>query len=188
MPLSEDEIKERAISELREALAYFIERQKLVAQAMTEMGLDLDEVAEYGAHAWAGTYPPDKDGKVVKSVDVYAEYAMSDNEKARKIYDVAKRASERNLQKEGTWRDSEENEWDYSLHGGGCLLTSVKTGEPIDWDCPDVNAYNTFKFMKHMFWQLSYPERAIKLVTVRFLVRNTLEPLVKEIQSENYSI
>lgn len=52
MVLSETEIREQVKAELRNALAYFIERQKLVAQAMTELGLDLYEVGEFGPIAW----------------------------------------------------------------------------------------------------------------------------------------
>ncbi len=188
MALNQDELNEHVKYELKEALAYFIERQKLVAQAMTEMGLDLNEVAKYGAHAWVSNLPPDENGKVVKSVDAYIEYAKSDNDEARNMYQVAKRASERNLPKEGIWRDSEQNEWRYSLHGGGCLLTNVKTGEPIDWDCPDVNVSDTFKFMKHLIWQFSYREKATKLMSVHVLLYNTLEALLKEIHSESSTL
>ncbi len=188
MALSQDEFKERVNSELKEALTYFIERQKLVAQAMTEMGLDLNEVAQYGALAWVSTLPPDKNGKVVKSVDAYSEYENSDNEERQKWYQVAKRASERNLPQTGIWHDSEQNEWEYTLHGGGCRLVNTKTGEPINWDPPDVNSYDTFKFMYNLKWQISFPERATKLSTISFLVTKTIEPFLKEIQGENFSI
>jgi hypothetical protein len=43
--------------ELYKAIIYFIERQKLVAQAMLDLGLDLGLIARFGAIAWvSGTW------------------------------------------------------------------------------------------------------------------------------------
>ena len=94
---------------------------------------------------------------------------------------MAKRASERNLSQRGIWRDDENNEWQYFLHGGGCRLTNMKTGEPIDWDCPDLNSYDKYKFLHHLEWQLSSPERADKLAMSRTLEKDELESLISEI-------
>ncbi len=184
MVLSQDEIKERVKKELEDALAYFIERQKLVAQAITEMGLDLNEVAEYGAATWS-PFLYSRDGEVEKAVDIYAKYADSDNAKMQKMYELAKRATERNLPQEGIWLDNEQNEWVYSLHGTGCRLGNKITREPIDWDCPDVNSYSTWKFMFHLIWQLSSKERAGKLISTHNWVRHSLEPLINEVENEN---
>lgn len=170
---------------MKEALAYFIGRQKLVAQAMTEMGLDLDEVAKYGSLAWASNLPPDETGKVVKSVEDFEKHAESENAEAQKFFQIAQRVSERNLSQDGIWRDSEQNEWRYFLHGGGCRLTNIKTREPIDWDCPDVNSYDRWKFMFHLQWQLLSQERAGKLVSANLWVRHSLEPLMEEIINES---
>ena len=187
IPISPDELKKEALVDMKEALAYFIERQKLVAQAMTEMGLDLDEVAKYGALAWVSDLPPDENGNIVKLVEKFKNYADSENASQRKLYQIAKRASERNLPQYGIWRDSQQNEWEYMLHGGGCHLKNIKTGEPIDWDPPDLNSYDEFKFMDNLLWQISYPKRTIKLGFLRSVVQQALKPLIKEVRDENLS-
>ena len=51
--MSQDKTNAKVKDELSSALAYFIERQKLVAQAMIELGLDLNEVAEFKSAAWS---------------------------------------------------------------------------------------------------------------------------------------
>lgn len=53
MVMSQDETTVKVKDELSNALAYFIERQKLVAQALVELGLDLNEVAEFKSAAWS---------------------------------------------------------------------------------------------------------------------------------------
>src|SRR5688572_17128800 len=136
MVLSQDEIKARVKAELREALAYFIERQKLVAQAMTDLDLDLNEVGEFGPIAWASNSESDKLGAADK---IKREIAKANDPRTKKMLQLALRASERELTQSGVWHDRENSEWRYFLHGSGCRLTHTQTGEPIDWDCPDVN-------------------------------------------------
>ena len=181
MKSGEEDSREQAKEELRGALDYFIGRQKLVAQAMTEMGLDLNEVAEYKGLAWGAGLSSDESGKAVKSTENYDEYAESENPLARKLYQVAKRTSERNLPQHGIWHDHEQNEWKYFLHGGGCRLVNYKTGEPIDWDCPDVNSYDKYKFLCHFEWQLSSPECARKFTSIRKLDKGEIKSLLAEI-------
>ena len=48
-----DEVDFQSVKEeLLEAITYFVSRQELVAQAMTELGLDLDAIAILGAVGW----------------------------------------------------------------------------------------------------------------------------------------
>ena len=184
MALRQDEFQEQVKEELKNALAYFIERQKLVAQAMTELGLDLNEVAEFKSGAWASGAKSIKDDSqvTITSPDNFEEI---EDTYARKLFQVRKRASERNLPQIGIWRDNENNEWRYSLHGGGCRLTNIKTGEPIDWDCPDVNSYDRYKFTYHLEWQISSPERAEKFILTRNLEQNTLKSLIGELRNSS---
>jgi hypothetical protein len=186
-PMSDNknQFKERVKNELKVALAYFIERQKLVAQAITEMGSDLGEVAEYGALAWAsGSNSENRETQ--STTDHYENDVKSDNEEIREIFQyMAKRASERNLPQEGIWYDNEQNEWIYFLHGNGCRLTNKKTGEPIDWDCPDVNSYDPYKFLFHLIWQLSSIERSGMLISTHIWASNSLEPLLDKIKTED---
>ena len=174
MVTSQDETNEKVKDELSGALAFFIERQKLVAQALVELGLDLNEVAEFKAAAWSS-------GEKLKVDNSHIVSVNPDNAQMQELFQVSKRASERNLSQSGIWRDHENNEWQYFLHGGGCRLTNRKTGEPIDWDCPDVNSYDKYKFLHHLEWQLSYAERADKLSLSRRLEKAELESLINEI-------
>jgi hypothetical protein len=173
---SQNESQEQIKEELRNALAYFIERQKLVAQAMTELGLDLNEVAEFKSAAWSSGAKLNRDDSQITMASPESENAY-----VKKLFQVAKRASERNLSQSGIWRDNENNEWRYFLHGGGCRLTNVKTGEPIDWDCPDVNSYDRYKFLHHLEWQLTSSEQANKLCLSRSSKKGTLKSLINEI-------
>ena len=181
MVISRDEFKEQVKAELREALAYFIERQKLVAQAMTELGLNLNEVGEFGPIAWASNPESDKLGSEDK---IKQEIAKTNDPYIQKMLELALRATERELPQEGVWRDGENNEWRYFLHGSGCRLTNIKTGEPIDWDCPDVNKYDKWKFMFLLIWQLSSLERGGKLLSTDLWARNSLEPLLDDVTND----
>jgi hypothetical protein len=50
----------------------------------------------------------------------------------------------------GYW--GKNNEWRYFFHGGGCRITHVVTGEPIDWEAPDVNRLDRFFFADYLKW------------------------------------
>ena len=176
MELHQDQIEGQVKKELKIALAYFVERQNLVAQAMTELGLDLNEVAEFKSAVWSSGANSNKDDTQNSIASLEPENAY-----VKKLFQVAKRASERNLSQSGIWRDSEDNEWRYFLHGGGCRLTNTKTGEPIDWDCPDVNSFDRYKFFYHLEWQLSSSERAGNLNLSRKLEKDALRSLINEI-------
>jgi len=148
----------------------------LVAQVMTELGLDLNEVAEFKAFAWSSGAKSDKDDAQISTA-----IPESENTYVKKLFQVAKRASERNLSQSGVWRDNENNEWRYFLHGGSCRLTNIKTGEPIDWNCPDVNSYDRHKFFDHLEWQMTSSERVEKLSFSRSVEKETLKTLINEI-------
>lgn len=182
MVLSETEIREQVKAELRNALAYFIERQKLVAQAMSELGLDLYEVGEFGPIAWM--WNPQSDDINYRDV-VNKQIENSADSRLQKMLQLALRSNERKLPQSGIWHDNENNEWRYFLHGSGCRLTNVNTGEPIDWDCPDVNNYDAWKFMFHLIWQLSSSNRARYLVSTLTWVGASLDKILNEIQNEN---
>lgn len=48
----------------------------------------------------------------------------------------------------GYW--GENSEWEYILHGPGCRLTHVYTGEVIEWDFGELNSFNIDWFSKHL--------------------------------------
>ena len=181
MVLSHEEIKAQVKAELRDALIYFIERQKLVAQAMMDLGLDLNEVGEFGPIAWVSNLESEN---TISQDKINEQIEKSEDPRIRKMLQIAVRTSERKIHQSGVWFDNEKNEWRYFLHGSGCRLTNLKTGEPIDWDCPDVNKYDVWKFMFHLAWQVSSLERAGKLISVHNWVSRSLEPLINEVQNE----
>lgn len=81
----DEEVKRLAKKELLQAIAYFVERQHLVAQAMREMGLNLEEVGKYGAIAWI-SHP----GADTSKLDEL--YQQASNDKERDFIQIAIRA------------------------------------------------------------------------------------------------
>jgi hypothetical protein len=153
-----ENIKSLIKQELYEAIAYFIERQDLAAQAMLDLGLDLEEVGKYGALAWVSSATRTlKDAE--KPLDLFIE--------GSELYNVAKRAEALGVPQVGFWKDYDHNEWKYFLHGGGCRLTNTETGEPIEWNCPNKLSFTPWFFCFHLEWQLDSPERKNKLLHTR---------------------
>lgn len=130
--------------EIYRAITHFIERQQLVAQAMRDLGLDLEEVGRWGAAAWASSQGKDKKPKF--------NLAENASDEMRELFDVAKRAEARRLSQSGVWGDM--GEWEYFLHGNGCRLHNVHSEEVIDWNCPNVLAFNPHFFLEHLRWRL----------------------------------
>lgn len=42
--------------------------------------------------------------------------------------------------------------WHYFLHGGGCRLTNIISGEPIEWDAPHLNRFYVVWFVNWLSW------------------------------------
>src|SRR5260221_9955628 len=53
----------------------------------------------------------------------------------------------------GYWGPNQE--WLYFFHGGGCKLVHVLTGEPINWNLPDLDRFDKFWFLEYLNWLLS---------------------------------
>ena len=49
------------------------------------------------------------------------------------------------IPQKGYW--GEHDEWEYFFHGGGCRLVHTSTGEPIDWDAPNIRRFDKFRFL-----------------------------------------
>jgi hypothetical protein len=71
------------------------------------------------------------------------------------IVDQYRRAMEQvaHIPSSGFWGDNDE--WQYSLHGGGCRLVHTVTGEPINWDAPKVERFDKFWFLDYLVWLLA---------------------------------
>jgi hypothetical protein len=50
----------------------------------------------------------------------------------------------------GYW--GENNEWKYRLHGVGCELTHIETGEPLEWDVYGLTTFDHFWFAYYVQW------------------------------------
>lgn len=48
------------------------------------------------------------------------------------------------------------NHWKCFPHGHGCRLTHLDTGERIEWDAPDRDAFRIDWFLNHLKWRLKY--------------------------------
>jgi hypothetical protein len=82
----------------------------------------------------------------------------------------------------GYW--GENNEWEYFFHGWGCRLTHTLTGEPIEWDAPDLMAIDIYWFRNHLQWLLDQETDLELVVAFRELIgsdSNKLEALLAPI-------
>ncbi len=52
----------------------------------------------------------------------------------------------------GNW--GKNKEWTYYIHGGGCALTHAITGEPIEWDAPDLHRFDPYWFVNWVKWRV----------------------------------
>ena len=131
--------------ELLEAITYFVSRQELVAQALKDFGLDLNIIGILGAGGWTLGSEGAKDFFTVPTTKLEGDFI-----------NALQKMAESNIPKlnqTGQWTDKNDDVWDYFMHGGGCRLTNKKTGEPIDWDCPNPMYFDAFKFCFHLKWQ-----------------------------------
>lgn len=78
-------------------------------------------------------------GKYILGIKI-APYVLAWREKANQ---------DRNWQS-GIWR----GEWKHWAHGYGCRLTNLRTGEPIEWDAPDLDTFDEHWFWAHLAWRI----------------------------------
>ena len=153
--------------EIYKAIAYFIERQHLVAQAMRDLGLDLEEVGKWGAAAWTSGQETGKEPNF--------DLDESASDEMWELFNVARRAVARKLPQSSVWGNT--GEWTYFLHGTGCRLHNTHTGEIIDWNCPNVLAFDPYFFLKHLEWQLESHYRDEELQYTREWIQQQPEGL-----------
>lgn len=55
----------------------------------------------------------------------------------------------RNVPQKGEWGD-----WQYFVHGVGCRLTHTETGEPLEWDLPDLRIFDRAWLYNYFEWYL----------------------------------
>ena len=109
-------------------IAYYIQRQQLVVLAM----LDLHPTAlKMGGDTILGI-----------DLDPYLEMYGAKQEFMK----------DTTLLSKGIWKQT----WKYRIHGIGCQLTHWYTGEPIEWDAPDPNAFRFEWFYYHLEWRIEH--------------------------------
>jgi hypothetical protein len=54
-------------------------------------------------------------------------------------------------------------EWQYRIHGGGCSLVHQATGEPIQWDSPELRRFDPSLFMDWLTWRAAKGSCSIDL-------------------------
>jgi len=107
---------------------YFLERQKLVARAM----LDIHP----GPLRMAGRH--------ILGIQIEPYYQ-------RWLERIDTDENFHSNWQSGIWLD----EWKHWAHGYGCRITNLKTGEPIEWDAPDLLAFDQYWFWNHVEWRVS---------------------------------
>jgi hypothetical protein len=128
------------IAEVLGAIAYFVGRQKLVVKVLQDLDIDVCDVGKWGAAIWSQQGASDP-------------LPASASSEAEEVWEAVQRARSRHaVAQHGTWGESDE--WTYFLHGKGCRLRNISTGEVIDWDCPDVDAFDPYFFCEHLMWRL----------------------------------
>lgn len=80
--------------ELFQAIVFFIQRQQLVAQAMLDLGLDLQFVGRFASLGWITS-----DSHILK-----------DTEEFQALFHLHEAADTVHVPQRGVWRDSDQNE------------------------------------------------------------------------------
>ncbi|MBI3173502.1 MAG: hypothetical protein HYZ25_07275 [Chloroflexi bacterium] len=160
--LSQEEFKNLAKQQLLDAISYYIEGQKIVAQALSDLGFNINIFGD----------PNDKQAR--EEIEKWLAHVSEISQK-------------------GIWVDSDNNEWEYYVHGGGCRLTNVSTREPIEWDVPNLDTFDPFFFHDNLFWQFRAENRYDKVGAVLFWVNHAVDELIRELVgdgklSKDYSL
>jgi hypothetical protein len=175
--------KDLAKHELLLAIAYFIDRQSLVAQLITDLGLNIAAIGAYGPGAW-GWNPEQSIPELQRALD------SATSPELYAVYVATIRAHELRIPQQGIWHDQHGQLWSYYFHGIGCQIKNVLTQEVIDWDCPNVSAFDPFFFEEHLSWQLANERIAYPLGHLRYWIGQTglrsIQQLIDELIDEGY--
>jgi hypothetical protein len=149
--MDDDKKISSAKQELYHATVYYIERQQLVVQAMLDLKLDINAIGKFGALAWG--YDELSNESSLAEIDHLLQNTFDEHK--REVLKARKYAMEVKVSRKGVWMDDTGQNWNYHLHGGGCLLQNIQTQEPLDWDCPNPKAFDSYFFARHLDWRLN---------------------------------
>jgi hypothetical protein len=71
----------------------------------------------------------------------------------------------------GVWK----NEWKFWVHGIGCRLIHVESGEPIEWDAPNIYLFRFEWFWQHLMWRCEFESEDPVIMQVSDWVKKSLE-------------
>jgi len=147
----DDDKKTSSAKQLYHAIVYYIERQQSVVQAMLDLKLDINAIGKFGALAWG--YDELSNESSLAEIDRLLQNTFDEHK--REVLKARKYAMEVKVSRKGVWMDGTGQDWSYHLHGGGCLLQNIQTQEPLDWDCPNPKAFDSYFFARHLDWRLN---------------------------------
>ena len=86
----------------------------------------------------------------------------------------------------GIWKNN--TDWQYFLHGKGCRLTNIVSGEIVDWDSDNESGVDIdpYAFIRYLKWRIDKDKHFenIKLYATKKDLK-TLIPLVQQILKSN---
>lgn len=77
---------------------------------------------------------------------------------------------------QGVWGDNRE--WSYFLHGVGCKLVHNQTGEPIEWDLPDLKVFDRWWFRNWLNWRYADSELFNNIRSQSVVQMTTLDEMI----------
>ena len=121
---------EEFLETVRNLVAYYVLRQQLVVLAMLDLNtINLSKVGELNI----------------------VPYLKPFRERRRKRWEaMSNTPNAEEVPESLIWK----GDWKHGVHGAGCLLVNLRTGEPIEWDGPDPNEFRIDWFMNNLIWRL----------------------------------
>lgn len=150
-------IPDEVVEALLHLMEHFIERQQIVVRIMVLLRPEL--IRRYGIDKLLG-------------IDIEPnlralQIAQDKLEDFRMIFD-------------GVWKD----EWRWRLHGIGCQLTNIHTGEPFNWD--SVHPYDLEYFWQHLDWRIRHEPTDLSIQTyLKWKQNHKLEPVKKALLGDD---
>jgi hypothetical protein len=128
--MSSKGFSEEFLEIVRNLAAYYVLRQQLVVLAMLDLNtINLSKVGELN---------------IVPYVKTFKERRRKKGEARSNGHDIEE-APESLI-----WK----GDWKHGVHGAGCLLLNLRTGEPLEWDGPDPNEFRIDWLMNNLIWRL----------------------------------
>jgi hypothetical protein len=63
--------------------------------------------------------------------------------------------------------------WKYRLHGPGCDLVNQETGEPVQWDAPNLRRFDRYWFFNWIYWWIEQNQDQAVFTTMTVADRKT---------------